>query len=180
MKRIPLFTYLKALCSYMYRYVWCYDASEVVILKKEPAVLGPIGLCKFTYTWRNRIYDVILNVNRVSFASFTVVLKDQKVQYLINRGRSSSVMDIDKWNSYIGPLVDFHRNIEGVYVPYCIRYFKSKDTLNEKFYTIYDTYGNTVAFDDNDYRYFDKWKNSCSSIHDLKKHNTKKEQDSTI
>jgi hypothetical protein len=119
-------------------------------------------------------------VNRVSFASFTVVLKDHKVPYLINRGLSSSVIDIDKWNSFIGPLGDFHRSIEGVYVPDSICYFKSKEDFTGKSYSIYDTYGNTVTFDGNDYRFFDKWKNSCSSIHDLKKHNTKKEQDSTI
>ena len=63
MKKAVLFTYLKAVCTYMYHALCCYDASTVLVLKNEPAILGPIGMCKYTYTWHNRVYNVILNTN---------------------------------------------------------------------------------------------------------------------
>ena len=148
------------------------DPSLLTVIKTEPAVLGPVDLCKYTYKWHNQTYSVILNTKLTSFDSFASNLLTRKIPFIVNRGLWSKLIDIDRWNLFIGPFGDFHRSIKGIYIPFCINYFSSSNGRDHTRYYIYDTYGNVIEFCNTDYTYYMKWKNSLSDMNDLKNRNT--------
>lgn len=127
-------------------YSGCADAStnSITLMQTRQPFLVPSNLKCYTFMYKERIYEVILDNENTSFQTFTDALSNVRLPTIPNRAIACEfdVIDIELFNKYLGPTCDFYVGINGVYKPNLnyfgkesshVGHFSLLDTRNKKY-----------------------------------------------
>ena len=153
--------YIKAIVHFLFD---CFTyPNEIKILSTTYALLGPTNICKYKYSYYNRIYTVILDHDIINFSTFKSYIQNSTLPKIPNRAVMSNHINIELFNEFQGPCCNFYFNCRGVIIPYSIDYFM-KCQFFDIFVSLYDTYGKETTFQCMKKLNLSKWKYDCMDL----------------
>ena len=137
--------FYRAFFNYIYDYFYYTNTDRINVYAIKKPILGPMNFCEYIFHYKNRTYRVILDTDITTFDTFEQQLMRSKLPCIPNRGLMSESINIDKFNSFMGPCCDFYKSCDGVLSPYSIDFFIDSSIECENKY-VYDTRGVCLFF----------------------------------